>query len=102
MGRTVVLETDAFTAVVSERPMEPLDLGVFESAGVDPRRFDFLILKSRMYCRPSFVPISSALVECDSGGVTSSNYALFQFRKVRRPIYPLDRQVVRAVASDER
>jgi microcystin degradation protein MlrC len=93
MGRTVVLETDAYTMVVCERPMEPLDLGVFESAGVDPRRFDFLILKSRMYCRPTFVPLSSALVECDSRGVTSSDYALFSFRRVRRPIYPLDSNV---------
>jgi microcystin degradation protein MlrC len=90
MGRTVVLAADAFTMVVCERPMEPLDLGVFESAGVDPRRFDFLILKSRMYCRPSFVPLSSGLVECDSRGVTSSDYKLFPFRHVRRPIYPLD------------
>lgn len=98
MGRTAVLEADAYTAIVTERPMEPLDLGVFESAGVDPRKFDFLILKSRMYCRPSFVPLSSALVECDSGGVTSSNYSLFPFRKVRRPIYPLDRQVLHALA----
>jgi len=97
MGRTVVLEADAFTAIVTERPMEPLDLGVFESAGVDPRRFDFLILKSRMYCRPSFVPLASALVECDSGGSTSSNYDLFRFRGVRRPIYPLDRQVLHAL-----
>jgi microcystin degradation protein MlrC len=90
MGRTAVLESEAFTLVVCERPMEPLDLGVFESAGVDPRRFDFLILKSRMYCRPSFVPIACGLVECDSRGVTSSDYALFPFRRVRRPIYPLD------------
>src|SRR4030095_13951214 len=63
MGRTVVLEAEAFTMVVCERPMEPLDLGVFESTGVDLRRFDYLILKSRMYCRPSFVPLSSGLVE---------------------------------------
>jgi microcystin degradation protein MlrC len=90
MGHTVVLECDAFTMLVCERPMEPLDLGVFESAGVDPRRFEFLILKSRMYCRPSFVPIACGLVECDSRGVTSSDYALFHFQHVRRPIYPLD------------
>jgi len=51
-----------------------------------------------MYCRPSFVPLSAALVECDSGGVTSSNYALFQFRKVRRPIYPLDREILHVSA----
>jgi microcystin degradation protein MlrC len=90
MGRTAVLETEAFTAVVTERPMEPLDLGVFTSAGVDPTRFDYLILKSRMYCRPSFVPIAAGLVECDSRGVTSSDYGLFRFERVRRPIYPLD------------
>jgi microcystin degradation protein MlrC len=90
MGRTVVLRADAFTAVVTERPMEPLDLGVFESAGVDPRRFDYLLLKSRMYCRPSFVPISCGLIECDSRGVCSSDYALFDFRNLRRPIHPLD------------
>jgi len=70
--------------------MEPLDLGVFNSAGVDPTRFDYLILKSRMYCRPSFVPIAAGLVECDSRGVASSDYGLFRFERVRRPIYPLD------------
>jgi microcystin degradation protein MlrC len=93
MGRTAVLAADRFTAVVTERPMEPLDLGVFTSAHVDPAGFDYLILKSRMYCRPSFVPIAAGLVECDSRGVTSSDYALFRFERVRRPIHPLDREV---------
>ena len=92
MGRTAVLAHEAFTAVVSERPMEPLDLAVFESVGVDPRAFSFLLLKSRMYCRPSFVPIAAGLVECDSRGVCSSDYGLFRFRNLRRPIYPLDPQ----------
>lgn len=90
MGRTAVLQADRFTVVVTERPMEPLDLGVFTSAGVDPARFDYLLLKSRMYCRPSFVPIAGGLVECDSRGVCSSDYGLFSFRKLRRPLYPLD------------
>jgi microcystin degradation protein MlrC len=90
MGRTVVLEADGYTAIVTERPMEPLDLGVFTSTGVDPARFDYLMLKSRMYCRPSFMPLAAGLVECDSRGVTSSDYGLFRFARVRRPIYPLD------------
>jgi len=94
MGRTVVLQHEAFTAVVSERPMEPLDLAVFESVGIDPRAFDWLLLKSRMYCRPSFVPIAAGLVECDSRGVCSSDYGLFRFTNLRRPIYPLDPQAV--------
>jgi len=92
MGRTAVLEHDAFTVVISEKPMEPLDLAVFESVGIDPRGFGYLLLKSRMYCRPAFVPIASGLVECDSRGVCSSDYGLFTFEKLRRPVYPLDRQ----------
>jgi microcystin degradation protein MlrC len=90
MGRSVAIEHAAGTLVVTERPMEPLDLGVFESLGVDPRRFDYLLLKSRMYCRPAFMPIACGLVECDSGGVTTSDYTRFGFRQLRRPIYPLD------------
>ncbi len=96
MGRTAVLDHETFTAVVSERPMEPLDLAVFTSVGADPRAYDWLLLKSRMYCRPTFVPISGGLVECDSRGVCSSDYSLFRFEKLRRPVYPLDPQAAPA------
>lgn len=91
MGRTVLFDIGAAQIVVTEKTQEPWDLGVFECAGMDPRSARFLLLKSRMYCRPVFEPIASALVECDSRGVTSSDYSLFPFSKVRRPVYPLDR-----------
>ncbi len=92
MGRSVLLDIGAARIVVTEERVEPYDLGVFTSLGLDPAQQAFLILKSRMYCRPVFVPISRALVECDSdsGGPTSANFRLFPIKKVRRPIYPLD------------
>lgn len=90
MGRAAVLDIGAATLVVTERTHEPWDLGVFESVGIDPRRARFLLLKSRMYCRPVFVPIAAALVECDSRGVTGSDYGLFRYTRLARPVYPLD------------
>lgn len=90
MGRAAVLDTGSARVLVTERTHEPWDLGVFESVGIDPRGARFLILKSRMYCRPVFVPIAQGLVECDSRGVTSSDFGLFEFRKLKRPVYPLD------------
>jgi microcystin degradation protein MlrC len=93
MGRAAVLDTGTAKLVVTERNHEPWDLGVFESVGIDPRRARFLLLKSRMYCRPVFVPIAAGLVECDSRGVTSSDYDLFTFEQVKRPVYPLDHAV---------
>ncbi|BBQ00482.1 microcystinase C [Burkholderia sp. SFA1] len=90
MGRAAVIETPTARILVTERTHEPWDLGVFESVGIDPRGARFLILKSRMYCRPVFVPISGGLVECDSRGATSSDYGLFTFENLKRPVYPLD------------
>ncbi len=92
MGRTVLFDTIDALIVISERRMEPYDIGIFTCVGLDPARYDYLLLKSRMYARPVFGAISKALVECDAdqGGPTSSNYSLFPFKNVRRPIYPLD------------
>ena len=90
MGRTAAFQTAAARIVICEEPHEPLDLGCFACVGIDPVRARFLHLKSRMYCRPVFEPLSRAVVECASAGVTSSNYDLFAFKKLRRPIYPLD------------
>ncbi len=92
MGRTVLFDIGAAQIVVTQERVEPYDLGVFGCVGVDPAQKTYLLLKSRMYCRPVFVPLARGLVECDSdsGGPTSSNYALFPFARVRRPLYPLD------------
>jgi microcystin degradation protein MlrC len=90
MGRTAVLDTGTAEIVVTERNQEPWDRGVFTSVGIDPTRKRFLLLKSRMYFRPVFLPIASGMVFCDSLGVGSSDWKVFEYRKLRRPIYPLD------------
>ncbi|WP_262422101.1 MlrC C-terminal domain-containing protein [Achromobacter xylosoxidans] len=90
MGRSAVLDIGAAQLVLTEQTHEPWDLGVFQSLGLDPSRARYVLVKSRMYCRPVFVPISQALVECDSPGVTSSDWSLFEFRRRSRPLYPLE------------
>jgi microcystin degradation protein MlrC len=90
MGRAALLRTGRARILISEYPHEPWDLGVFTSVGIDTTQCRFLILKSRMYCRPVFEPLSKAVVECASRGVTSSDYSLFRFTKLKRPVYPLD------------
>ena len=90
MGRTVKLDTPHAQVMVTETPQEHWDLGIFEHIGIDPASHRFVLLKSRMYCRPVFVPISKAVIECDGGGVTSSDYSRFPYSKVNRPVYPLD------------
>ena len=90
MGATAVLDTGAAQILVTSQAQEPLDIGCFEVVGIDPRRARFLVLKSRMYFRPVFEPMAAAVVPCASVGVTSSDNAIFGFKKVKRPLYPLD------------
>jgi microcystin degradation protein MlrC len=90
MGRTAVLDTGRAQIVITERNQEPWDRGVFESVGIRPERQRYLLLKSRMYYRPVFLPIARGAVLCDGVGVASSDWTQFTYRNIRRPIYPLD------------
>jgi microcystin degradation protein MlrC len=90
MGRTAVLDTGAMQLVVSEGRAEPSDLGVFTHAGIDPRLKRYVLIKSRQHFRAGFEPIARHIVLCDGDGVTSSDLALFDYRKRRRPLYPFE------------
>ena len=90
MGRTVLFDTGSAAIVITEHTQEPWDLGVFACVGLDPARQRYLILKSRMYYRPVFAPLAGTIIECASAGVCSSDFSLFHYRKLRRPVYPLD------------
>lgn len=93
MGRAAAFDIGAAQIVICEDPHEPLDLGVFTSLGIDAMAARFWHLKSRMYCRPVFEPLAKATIECASSGVTGSDYDLFSFKKLARPIYPLDSEI---------
>ena len=45
-----------------------------------------------MYFRPVFMPIAKGVVYCDGVGVASSDWRMFNYEHLRRPIYPLDEQ----------
>lgn len=92
MGPSAVLQSEGIEYVVTSRRIEPYDQGVFTSLGIDPLSKAYLLLKSRIQYKPAFLPIAAAVIECDGRGVASSDYSLFDFKKVRRPIFPLDRE----------
>jgi microcystin degradation protein MlrC len=90
MGKTAVLDTGNVQIVVCSRNSEPFDLGCFRSSGIEPTEKKYLILKSRIHYRAGFRAIARHELPCDGVGVTSSDNSLFEFKKVRRPIFPLD------------
>jgi microcystin degradation protein MlrC len=90
MGHTVLLDTGNVLIAVISRHIEPYDLGCFSSLGIDPLAKKFLMLKSRIHYRATFMPIAKKIIECAGIGVCTSDYDQLTFKNVRRPIYPLD------------
>src|SRR5699024_5473519 len=51
MGRTALLAVDGAEIVITEKPQEHWDLGVFSCVGLEVENKRYILLKSRMYCR---------------------------------------------------
>ena len=90
MGNCAVLDTGKVQIVVCSRHTEPYDLGCFRSVGIEPTQKRYLILKSRIHYRAGFRAIAAHERPCNGVGVTSSDNSLFNFKNVRRPIFPLE------------
>ncbi len=91
LGRTVVLRVgESVRVFISERPQEPYDIGLFTHAGIDPAKVKYVLIKSRQHFRAGFGPFARHIVLVSGPGVCSSDYDLFPFEHLSRPIYPLD------------
>ncbi len=90
LGRSAVLDTGPMEILVTSERHEPFDTGVFTHAGVDPAQKNYIVLKSRQHFRAGFEPILKKVVMVSGPGICSSDYSLFPWKNVRRPIFPLD------------
>jgi microcystin degradation protein MlrC len=90
MGPAVVLDTGPVEIVLISRHVEPSDLNCLLSLGIDPIQKRYVMLKSRIHWRAGLGQMARAVVDCAGVGVCTSDYGQLEFKKVRRPIYPLD------------
>src|SRR5580704_5253379 len=90
MGRTVVLDTGKVKIVLLSRHIEPTAQEMLQVLGIDASRKKFVAIKSRVHWRADLGKIAREIVECAGVGVCTSDYGQLTFRKVRRPVFPLD------------
>ena len=90
MGRTVVLDTGKVQIVLLSRHIEPTAQEMLQVLGIDPSRKKYVAIKSRVHWRADLGKIAREIVECAGVGVCTSDYDQLTFRKVRRPVFPLD------------
>ncbi len=90
MGPTAVLRIGGIDVVTISNRIQTIDLQVFLSQGIDPTAKSVLVVKSVQHFRAAYGPIARDIVLVDSGGICSPDISRLKFKKLRRPIWPLD------------
>ena len=70
---------------------QTLDDGVIYATGGDPANYKIIALKSANHFRAYFEPRSDAIVTSDPPGASCANLFIRPYKRIRRPIYPLDK-----------
>ncbi len=94
LGPTAVLDVDDVKVILITYRWQTLDPEMIRFVGLDPLREKILVVKSTIHYRAAFEPIAKEIIEVDAPGLSSSNLARFDFRRIRRPIFPLDPDLV--------
>lgn len=90
MGRTAVVDAAGTLVIFTEDRVPAFDLETLRSLGIQPEALKYIVVKGAVQWRSSYGRIARGWVEVDAPGVTSSNLDRFDFKKIRRPIFPLD------------
>jgi microcystin degradation protein MlrC len=93
MGPTVVLEVGGrhgIDLMLTSHRAHPADLQHFRSVGIEPTDKRILVLKSAAHYRAAFGPIATEVFEVDAPGICHPYLERFTWKRLRRPIWPLD------------
>lgn len=89
-GHTAVLDLgDGNTLVLNSLRTPPFSLGQLTSLGLDPRAAHSIVVKAAVAYKAAYAPIAGSIIEVDTPGLTAINPARFEYKRIRRPLYPL-------------
>jgi microcystin degradation protein MlrC len=90
MGPSAVVRTRGVTILLTSRKTPPFDLGQWRSQGVDPASLSIIGVKAAVAHRRAYDPIAVASYWVSTPGPCASDLRMLPYRRVRRPIFPLD------------
>lgn len=90
MGLTAVLTHKGIRLVVMSLPVIQWDPELYRSQGLDPATATLTAVKSPAAFRAAYEPFAEKVLILDAPGVCSPNLSAFPWKRINRPIYPLD------------
>jgi microcystin degradation protein MlrC len=90
MGRTVVLNVKGIDIILTEKSKQAKDLQLYRSLGLEPTDYKILLVKSCVHYRGAHEPIAKRIIEVDLPGWHGTRLAAFPWKKLKRPVWPID------------
>jgi microcystin degradation protein MlrC len=102
MGPCAVVRVDGVTILLTSHKTPPFDLGQWRSQGIEPLSLSIIGVKAAVAHRRAYDAIAAASHWVRTPGPCASDLRMLPYRRVRRPIFPLDDMPERAagLASD--
>ena len=90
MGKTVVLNVNGIDVILTEKSQQATDLELYRSLGLEPTDYKILLVKSCVHYRAAHDSIAKKIIEIDLPGWHGTRLAAFPWKKLRRPVFPID------------
>jgi microcystin degradation protein MlrC len=92
IGKAVVIEVGKIQILLTENRYLGHDPELFRFMGLEPKDAKVVVVKSPVGFRVSYEPFAKAIFILDTPGASSPNLKMLEFKRARRPLFPLDEQ----------
>lgn len=93
LGKCARIRVSNVDIIVGSVSNQTFDNQPFLVTGADINNYRYVGLKSTQHFRAYFTDKAAAIINCDPPGLNSSDLTCFDYKKIARPIFPLDDNV---------
>ena len=90
LGDCAAVRIGGVEVVLITKRTQALGLELFSNLGIDPHTKKLVVVKSTNHFMAAFGPIAKQVLYIESDGPLSRDYRKIPYKKVQRPIWPLD------------
>src|SRR5690606_32900225 len=90
MGPAAVVRCGKVDIVLTSKRSPPFDAAYLAALDIDPASYHIIVAKSAVAWQAAFGPIAQQALMVDAPGITTVHLDTLPYRRLRRPVFPLD------------
>ncbi len=90
MGKSVVVDADGITIVLTSRRSMPFDAEQLRCVGIEPKQQKIIVVKSAIAWKAAYGDIAKQTIVVDSSGVCPIDLSKLQYHSRPKPLFPLE------------